>query len=194
MWIIIALFSLAALLILALSLPLDMTFKADIYGRPKLRMRLSWLFGLLIKEIAGGKKEPEPKGKAGKKRWRISNIPQFFKLKGLVKQSYRLVQGIISQLKIRNLIVDLRIGLDNPADTGILFAIIGPALAFLNPRYPHQISIQPSFDDAVLEGYTLGKIRLQPIRLTIPLLKFVFSSAALRAVKVLAAGKWKRKK
>ena len=200
MWVIAVLASLVILLIVVLCVPIDMVLHADGYGRPKFRLRLSWLFGLVDKEITRGKKQPEGKKEAeikrkpGKRRWGIRWIFEILKARGLPGQSYDLLKSILSRLRIRNLAVDLRIGLDNPADTGFLFAVIGPALAFLNPRFPHQIRVQPSFEEAVLEGYSYGRVRLRPIQLVTPFLKFAFSPAAIRAVKILVVSKWKRKK
>ena len=200
MWVIAVLASLVILLIAVLCVPIDMALHVDGHGMPKFQLRLSWLFGLVDKEITRGKRQPEvkkeveAKRKPGKRRWGIRGIFEILKARGLLGQSYDLVKGILSRLRIRNLVVDLRIGLDNPADTGLLFAVIGPALAFLNLRFPHQIRVQPSFEEAVLEGYSDGRVRLQPIQLVTPFLKFAFSPAAIRAVKILVINKWKRKK
>ncbi len=194
MWVIAVLASLVILLIAVLCVPIDMALHVDGHGMPKFRLRLSWLFGLVDKEITGGKKEAEAKRKPGKRSWGIRDIFEILKTNGLLRQSYGLVKGILSCLRIRNIVADLRIGLDNPADTGLLFAVIGPALAFLNPRFPHQIRVQPSFEEAVLEGYSYGRVRLRPIQLVTPFLKFALSPAAIRAVKILVVNKWKRKK
>jgi len=97
--------------------------------------------------------------------------------------------------KIRELGANLRIGLDNPADTGLLFALIGPATLFLSPAFPHEIRVQPSFDaEAVFEGHLYGAVRLHPIQLAPPFLRFICSLATIRAIKTLVLTKWKRKK
>ena len=86
-------------------------------------------------------------------------------------------------------------GLDNPADTGLLFALIGPAIFFLSRSVPCQIRVQPSFEgEAAFQGYLHGAVRLRPIRLVTPIVRFAFSLAAIRVVKILVLARWKRKK
>jgi len=201
LWVVAALASLAVVLILFLLVPVDMVLRVDVHGRPKFQLRFAWLFGLIHKEVTGGKKKAAEKGKvvegkrkARKKTGGIRNIFEMLRVKGLVKQFKNLLKDIFSSIKVRDLVVNLRIGLDNPADTGLLFAFIGPAVLFLNPPFPHQIRVQPSFEEAVFEGYSYGKVKMQPIQLVVPFLKFILSLAALRTIKTLVLSRWKRKK
>ena len=202
MWVTAVLTSLAVLFILILCVPVDMVLHADANGRPKFRLRFSWLFGLVSKEITGGEKKPEEKRKEvegkrkrGESRKRIRFIFEILRTKDLLRQFKDLVAGILSRLNIRNLKVNLKVGLDNPADTGLLFAVIGPAISFLRFSFPYEITVQPSVDGkAVFAGYSYGKVRLRPIQLVIPLLRFAFSPATIKAIKTLVLSKWKRKK
>ena len=202
MWVVTTLASLAAVIILVLCIPLNAVLHIDVHGRPKFRVRLVWLFGLVSKEVTKGKKDPEEeksvakdKRKPGKRKIKARTIFQILRTKGLLKQLKRLLQDILKCLKIRDLKVNLRIGLDDPADTGLLLALIGPVTFFLGSSRVHEIRVQPSFEDeAVFEGYLSGALRLVPIQLAIPFLRFVFSLAAIRAAKTLVLTKWKRTK
>ena len=193
MWVIIALAGLFALVVLVLSIPIDLAFRLDVYGRPKFSLRLVWLFGLVSKELKRGKKKPSKR--KPRKRRGGRGIFRILRTKGLLRQLKALVMDILGCLKIRDLSIDFRVGLDNPADTGLLFATIGPSLIFLSPSVRRSISIKPSFEvEAVLEGYAQAAVRLRPIRLLVPLLRFVFSLAFLRVIKTVVLAKWKRKK
>ena len=199
MWVLATLGSLALLIVLILCIPLDLTLLIDIHGRPKVRTRLVWLFGLVSKEIRRGEKKPRDKSreardkrKPGKKKGNVKTIFQILRTKGLLKQFKRLLKDIISRFKVRELRVNLRIGLDNPADTGLLFAIVGPITSLL--KSPQHISLQPAFDEAVFEGDLSGAVRLQPIQLVVPLLRFILSLSTIRVIKTLVLIKWKRKK
>ena len=202
MWVIAALASLAVLIILVLCVPLNMVFRLDVDGRPRFRMRLVWLFGLVSKEITKAKKKPEEerrvaegKRKPGKRRVKARTIFKILRTRGLLGQVKRLLKDILRRLKIRDLTADITVGLGDPADTGLLFAVIGPATFFLGSSHVHEIRVQPSFkDEAVFEGYLSGALRLLPIQLVIPFLRFVFSLATIRVVKTLVVGKWRRKK
>lgn len=196
MWIIVVVASLAILVFLILCVPLDMALHADIYGKPKFRLRFSWLFGLVSKEITGEKEKPEKKPGVvkdkGKHRWRDTRaIFTILRTKGLLRQLKDLViEGVFSHLKARDIAADFRIGLGDPADTGLLFAFIGPATAFLGSSHRHQIKVEPDFsDDAVLEGYSHGMVRLHPIQLVPPFLKFIFSLTTIKVARTLISSK-----
>lgn len=206
MWAIVILASLAVLIILVLSVPLDVVFHVDVYDRPKLRMSLAWLFGLVSKEITGGKqkskeekdKEKEAvkeKPKSRKKGPGARTITEILRTRGLVGQIRRLLTGILRNPGLKDFMADFRVGLGDPADTGLLFAVIGTAPLFLGSRFRNKVKVRPSFEDeAVLEGSLNGTLRLRPIQLFPPVLRFVFSLPTVRMVKILVLSKWKRKK
>ncbi len=165
----------------------------DASGRPKFRLRLVWLFGLISKEVSREKKKPEEKLKK-KRGIGFRSILKILRTRGLPGQLKDLVKDILSQSKIKDLVANFKIGLDNPADTGLLFALIGATTSFLSLPSQYQIRVQPSFDKAVFEGFSYGHVRLRPIKLAGPFIRSVFSLAALRVVKILVLSKWKRKK
>ena len=194
MWVVATLASLAVVIVLVLCIPLDAVLHIDIHGRPKFQIRLAWLFGLVTKEITRAKKK-KPKEKKRKGRIKARTIFKILRTRGLLGQLRRLLWDIFRQLNIRDLRVNFRVGLDDPADTALLFALIGPATFFLGSSRVHEIRIEPSFEDEVVfEGYLHGAVRLVPIQLATPILRFVFSLATIRTVKVLVLTKWKRKK
>ena len=202
MWVIAALASLAVLVILVLCVPLEMVVRLDADGRPRFRMRLVWLFGLVSKEITKARKKPEEerrvtegKRKPRKRKIKARTILEILRTRGLLKQLKRLLKDILRRLKIRDLAADITVGLSDPADTGLLFALIGPATFFLGSSRIHDIRVQPSFEDeAVFKGYLSGAVRLLPIQLVIPFLRFVFSLVTIRVVRTLVVSKWRRKK
>lgn len=192
MWAIIILASLTAVLIFGLCVPIEVSLRADVYGKPRFQLKLSWLFGLVRTDLAGRRK-PSRKRKA--KLRDIIAIIEILPTKGLVSQLKRLMKDILSYLKVRNLYADFTLGLGDPADTGLLFAFVGPAASWLSSSLPCQIRVRPSFEDeGTLEGYSYGEVRLRPIQLVIPTLRFAFSLAAMRAAKKLVLAKWKRKR
>ncbi|HEY82406.1 MAG TPA: hypothetical protein G4O01_03845 [Dehalococcoidia bacterium] len=194
MWVIIASAALAALLILALFVPLELAVQLSTAERPRLRMRLVWLFGLVRKEIGRGEKKPAAPKKTGKKRINPRDILSLLQTKGLLQQLKISLQGMLRSLEIKNLTADFKVGLGDPADTGLLFALLAPVILWLNSSLPLRISAQPSFADApTFTGYSHGAVRVRPIRLVIPLLRFAISPATMRAVKKLVLARWRRK-
>ncbi len=198
---------LAALLIIVLCVPLNIALNTDIYGKPRLRMQISWFFGLVKKEMTTDREEPvEKKETTPKKKevvpqkrragWRkASTLFKIIRIKGLLKNTKDLIWDVLSSFGARNLVVDLDIGLGDPADTGLVFAFIGPVIPFLRFPFPHKINLRPSFrDELVLEGTARGKVRLLPVQLIPPLLKFGFSLPAAKAAKILVSGRLRRKR
>lgn len=198
MWLIIVLASLVVLCFLFLCIPLDLAFRLDVHDKTKFSMKLVWMFGFIKKELGGRKKKAKPKKAKiqeaeGKKRGAGKAIG-FLRTKGLLGQIKILVTDVWKSLSIRQLRVNFRIGFDDPADTGMLFAFLGPTFIFFNNTKSYSVDIIPSFeDDAVLEGYMQAVIRLLPIRLVFSLLRFIFSFPTLRVIKEMAVTKWKRK-
>jgi len=199
LWGIVIVAGLAALILIVLYIPLEMVLNTDVYGKPKFRLRFSWLFGLVSREIIPRKEKPAEKEKAVKVRkkrgWRNARIIfRIIRTKGVPKKLIELLKDVFSCFKFRDMVADFKVGLGDPADTGLLFAIIGPATAFLGSSQLHRIRFEPSFsDDAVLQGYSHGTVRLRPIRLVPPFLKFIFSLTALRIAWALISSKWRRK-
>jgi hypothetical protein len=192
-----AIVSLTVLIFLVFCIPLYMSFQMDTDRSPKWRISLLWFFGLVSKEV--GKREKlreksetaERRPKRKKKGLQAKTILKILRTKGLLRRLRHLLTDTMSCLKIKELGANFRIGFDDPADTGMLFALIGPAILFLNLASRHPIRVTPSFEDeTVFKGYFHGTLRLRPIQLIPPLVRFGFSLPAIKALKLLALRKW----
>jgi hypothetical protein len=180
--------------------PLELAFQAEVPGKPRASFRLLWFFGLVGKGITGKgeqrekavTKKPE---KVKKRKRRFKDAFVVLRTKGLFKQFLVLIRDLLRCLKIKNLDADIRVGLGNPDDTGMLFAFVGPPVALLGSSVPCSIKVRPAFEDEVtFEGHARGKIRLRPIQLFPPVLKFLFSLATFRLLKNFAMSRWKRRR
>ncbi|MFC2022999.1 hypothetical protein ACFLTL_02460 [Chloroflexota bacterium] len=195
MWVAATLAGLAILAVLVLCVPLVMVFQVEVYDGIRFQMRLAWLFGLVGKDIRTGKKPGEEeklaaKRKRPRKRLDIKTMFRILRIKGLLKKVKRLLRDVLGCFSIRDIKADFTVGLDDPADTGMFFAIVGPATHFLA-----DIRLQPAFaDEMVFQGYLHGRIRLQPIHLIPPVTRFVFSLPVMRVAKTLVVARWKRKR
>jgi hypothetical protein len=200
LWIIIVLAGLAVLLVFFLSVPLDIILQAEVYDKPKVRLRFSWLFGLVKRDITEKKeKRSGEKVKATpEKKHRRGDIRLFLRIiktKGVLRLFKELLKDLLSCFNLRNLVAEFRIGLGDPATTGLLFIFIGPVIAFLRPPQVNRVFIEPSFDaDVVFQGYSNGTVSLQPIRLVPPVMKATFSMTTIRIAGILISNRWKRRK
>lgn len=201
MWIIAVVFGgLIALVAFILWVPLDFVFNIDVYEKPKIRFKLYWLFGLISREVPGArkkraKKKKDKKGRSKLKWGDIGFILKILGTKGLLRNVKKLVKGIFSCFKFRDMETDFRIGLGDPANTGLLFAFIGPVAAGIGAANISRISLQPSFEDSpTLEGYSHGAVRMRPLRLVPSLLRFTLSPPTARIVWKLVVRKWRKKR
>ena len=201
MWVVAIVMGLAVLILLVFCIPLEFTFRMQVAGRTEFGVRVLWGFGLVRKALATKKKPPEKKSRANakprprKREGRTDTMLQVLRSKGMLSQLQILVIDTLRCLRLKELNADIRIGLDDPADTGLLFALIGPAAVFVRSIWHHQIRVVPSFEDeAILEGHVHGTVSVQPIQLIPPFLRFVFSSPTFNVLKVLTLNLWKRQK
>jgi hypothetical protein len=201
LWFIIVLVSLAVLTTLFLCIPLDLIFRGNTEGRPKCSIRLIWLFGLVSTELRRTRRKPpeerevEHKKKPGDLTQRLRLSLDILQTKGLPTQLLSFIKRTIRQIKVRELVANLKVDLENPADTGLLFAFIAPANLLVNYFLPYPIKIQPSFTgESFIMGRLYGDIRLWPIQFAACLMGLAFSLPTMRVVKKLVIYKWKRKR
>lgn len=143
------------------------------------------MFGLVGMDIPRRKKE-KPKKKKKKKKKKRRNVKPFLALlrtKGFVRHTVKFVWDIIRLVRIRELKLDVRVGMSDPADTGMLLATIGPPVVFTNIISPVAIRIHPDFQRETLGGRFSGKIRIVPILLLLRSIRFVLSPTTIVAVK-----------
>jgi len=78
--------------------------------------------------------------------------------------------------------MEVRLGLDDPADTGRLWAVVGPLAAILTLPVHARVAIEPEFACEALEVDGKGCIRIIPIRLLFVVLVFLLSPGTLRTL------------
>ena len=193
MWLIITLASLFLLLVLLLSIPVHLIFCFDTNRQPKVSLRFSWMFGLIGGRLGGKKKKPRvPRKKKEKKKGSRFRFWSVLRTEGLLNHILQLVKGILSCIHLKKFKLQLRLGLDSPADTGFLFGFVYAVRALLPTRY--YIDVNPEFSEAIVEGCSRGTVTLTPICFAGPLCRFVFSKVSLRVFWGMVTGKWKKKK
>lgn len=194
MWLVITLAVITLFIVLLLSIPIGLIFSLDIYGRPKVSLAFLWMFGLINRPIKFKKKKKPAIEKKAKprKKGRGFKFWGMLRTRGLFRQLFRLIKDILACIHIRQFELNLKLGLDSPADTGFVFGCVHPVSIFLPAHC--SVIIEPEFSDTIFEGYSRGTITLKPICLVGPILRFVFSMASLRIIWGLITGKWKKKK
>jgi hypothetical protein len=179
---------LASLLAL-LAVPVDLAFSFQRReGRREGSGTLGWLFGLVRLRLGEPKvrarvRPERPKLKGRHRRHGSGRrVTAMFRIEGFAWRLLRLVRDLIRRIHIRDLNMEVRLGLDDPADTGRLWAVVGPLAAILPVPPAARVAIEPEFTSEAFEVYGKGRIRIIPLQLLFVMLVFLLSPSALRAL------------
>lgn len=185
-WILLAL--LVGLLVL-LAIPVDLAFSVQRReGRQESRGTLGWLFGLVRLRLGKPKvraqaKPARPKIKRRqRKRGGARRVMAMLRIEGFGWCLLRLARDLFRRIHIRELSLEVRLGLDDPADTGRLWAVVGPLAAMLVLPPVTRVAIEPEFTTETLEVDSKGHIRIIPLQLLFVIFVFLLSPTTLRAL------------
>lgn len=82
-----------------------------------------------------------------------------------------------------NLTLQLRIGLDDPADTGQLWAFVGPVAGILSTVREANINIEPDFFNSVFDLNSQGTITFTPLKMLYLVSALLLSPSVWQGVK-----------
>jgi len=173
--------------ILVLSIPIEMAFDTS---RPGAKARVGWAFGLLWKDVGGKKKKPK-KPKKKKRRPRAKVSLDFLATRGVVSGLLKLARRMIGGVRVKQLDAHLRIGLDDPADTGMLYSVIWPILIPLNYIGSSNVRMDLCFEEAILDFRGQGHVRVVPAQMIWAVLLFGLSPAGLRVIRNMVVRRWR---
>ncbi len=186
---------LAASATLLLCVPIDMRFEAVLDKPRHLDVTVVWLFGLIKKHLESGKENPplthvKTKGSSG---WRLSSVLRLLRTRGLMRRICHLIRDLIKSVHFREVSVDLQISLGDPAETGMLFAMLAPMTVLIGSVSRFPLSSQPTIqDEPCLGGCCSGTVRVVPLRSAVPIVQFIFSRPAMKASSLIIKERWKR--
>ena len=173
-------------ILLVFSIPVDMAFDVGGPGAARSRMRVGWLFGLLWKGFGGRRKKPEERVSKKKKKKRSAKpFLSLLMTRGVVRGLLTLSKRILSGVKVRHLDARLGVGLDDPADTVLLYSALWPVLVPLTYNSSAKVRMELSFEGPALDLTARGRIRVFPIQMVWYVLLFALSPAGLRTMKLM---------
>jgi hypothetical protein len=179
--------NLVGLIVLLCVIPIDFAFRYDSSGSPSFTFQIGWFFSLIkISPRERKAKAMEPRIPVKRKsKKRLFNI-QYLRLmdKPLVLRTFCLVRDMLHCLHFKSVNAELKAGLGEPAESGMLFGLITCFLPIVPRTYLEQISIVPDFgDEPVLEGSAAGYIRLWPVEIIGVVLMFAISRPFIRMMR-----------
>jgi hypothetical protein len=177
-----------------LAVPITVAFRIDCIKEIKGQLSFHWLFGLMRFRISipgGTKAEPQHKLKPAKKVRKRKRGGAARGVFALLKESafrghaIRFIKDVLRVTHARDLYLRLRIGLGDPADTGRLWALLGPIAGIAATLRRAEVSIEPEFIDPMLEVESHGEFRLIPLQFIAMVTAFVVSPTTLCAWRTL---------
>jgi hypothetical protein len=185
---------LLTLLLVLLAVPITVAFRFDRIKEIKGQLSFHWLFGLMRFRIGipdAAKAEPQHKRKSTKKTRKREPGGSARGVFALLKQSafrqraIRFIKDVLRVTHVRDFYLRLRIGLGDPADTGRLWALLGPIAGIATNLRSAEVCIEPEFMDTMLEVESHGEFRLIPLQFIALATAFVVSPTTLSAWRTL---------
>lgn len=175
----------AVFLLALLAIPVDFAFDVERREAFQGRVAVAWMFGLVRVPIRAGRGRPKTvKRKQKRRKRRLPGDRRFLRV--IRRSSFRrrvllLVIDVVRALHVRDARLHVWIGLDDPADTGMLCAWVVPVLAILRQHTEADLLLFPDFEDFRLEASGHVEIRVSPLAMIWVLALFVISPSTLHA-------------
>ena len=167
-----------------LAVPIDLRFALG--GAVRSRLELAWGFGLWRGELHGRRGHAS---RPSRGRWADPAAWVRAWREGLGDRVPPLLRSLRRGVRVRELRLRARVGLDDPADTGMLVGWAAPLLAMALAAPPLDVHLEPDFAREILDGEARGELRAFPLLLLPPLLRFVLSPTTVRALRGLWSGR-----
>jgi hypothetical protein len=180
---------LSALLVLAV--PVDLSFRFRGIEAPEAQVAVGWLFGLVRHRIqlSGNARSRRSRSGPARRGGRGAHLAAMLREAAFRRRLMRLFRDLFNAAHVRDLRVRLRLGLGDPADTGRLWALVGPLSAAAQRLANAQISVQPEFIDATLEFDVRGRMVIVPLQLLTVVMAFALSPPSIRAWRSIRAAR-----
>lgn len=159
-----------------LAIPVTLTFRVAWPETGGNELRLTWAFGLVnlrlptpVSRTPADTTEADarPTKRATRRRRRGPKPNPFAALRQrpFRQRVLRLVRDLWRAIDRQNLRLDLRIGTGDPAETGQLWAVLGPVSGMLQNLEDARIRVTPEFVDAALDVDGSGQLRVIPLQI-----------------------------
>ena len=181
------------LLIALLAIPVTLSHHISWQQRFQGTLTLIWFFGLVKIRFSpfqpSGKKKrtsnqankiPEKKKQKPRKK---PNAFAAIRQKAFRQRTTKFIRDLWHAIHKENITLRLRVGLGDPADTGLLWAIIGPVAGILATSQEASIQIVPDFIDTTLKVDSSGTIRIVPLQIIILALGCLLSPPVLKGLR-----------
>ena len=182
-----------ALIVALLAVPVMLTLDAQRVETFEANWRVRWLFGLVDarstrqrrKRSLPARPEALASGKisAGERRRGGRMGIAVVRTCGSLRRTARLVVTLFRQVRFEEICVHTMFGLEDPADTGMVYGFLTPVLAAARARRL-DVDCRPMFTETGWKGSVRATIRVRPLSLLAVLAVFLVSPPVIRALEV----------
>ena len=176
------------LILLLLVVPIHIIFSLEGFPSFKRHISVYFMFGLirlpapsLFSRNIFHRRAINKESKVRRSQRQLRRVIIALQSRGFFRRLLRFISDIYKAVNIRILSLHLILGLDDPADTGQLWAIIGPISNILANLYIPCLYIEPDFINETFYIEGKGEIRMVPIRILYIVTIFLLSPTAIRA-------------
>lgn len=181
-----------SLIVILLAVPVTLTYRFSWKESLSASLRLNWAFGLVSADVSPGLARPEPgKPDAARKKaargskpaGKKANFMAAIRQPSFRRRILRFASDVWRAIHKKNVRLLVRLGLGDPADTGQLWAVLGPLSGLLAGLRGIRIAIEPDFLDSTLEVDSSGTLRMIPLRMAILVLGLLFSPPVWQGIR-----------
>jgi hypothetical protein len=150
------------------------------------RARLTWAWVVSVNLGAAPKRSAPGRARSGgSARTRAQPVLGRFlravRSEGFVSAAVHLLKRLLAATHPQGLKIRAALGLEDPADTGQLWAAVGPVSAILWSASGGTIAVEPDFSAPRAAVHAQGRFSVVPLQLIWILLSFALSPPVLRA-------------
>jgi hypothetical protein len=179
-----------ALIITLLAIPFEIIFKIQREKEFHSDVEVRWLFGVVRFAVPGkSQRKPDKKPAKDKKQKKANKKSANGKaIKDLLLnarfryRAIKFVKDVFKSMQIAAFYMHIRLGLDDPADTGRLWALLGPLAIILSNLSNARVMLEPDFQEETVYLDGKGRVRIVPLQVIFTILAFVFSPITISAM------------
>ena len=182
-----------ALIVALLAVPFVLTLDAQRLETFEANWRVRWLFGLVDARSTRHRRKRSPPARpgamapgeksAGDRRRGGGMGIAVVRTRGLLRRTGRLVMTLFRQVRFEEICVHTMFGLEDPADTGMVYGFLTPVLAAARTRRL-DVDCRPMFTDTGWQGSVRATIRVRPLSVLAVIAVFLVSPPVIRALEV----------
>ena len=182
LWVVALLLGLMALF----SVPIDLVFRVRRERSLRASLSVRWMFGLVAFPIRRqprkkpAKPKPEKPKKTGRGRRIALRVLEALRTPDFRRRALQFLKQVTAAVHLRNLALRLRVGFDDPADTGFFWAMFWPLIPLLPARPNVRLDVGPEFAGEAMEVDGQGEIRIIPAQMIWIAATFALSPVTLR--------------